>query len=81
MKSITLFTTGFIQVFLIVLNTYSISHEYLAGVIFCGFTISLAWSYNVKRISISTLQDRIVYAFGALGGTLVGYFLGKYLLR
>ena len=44
-----LFTTGFLQVFFVVINTYFISKGYLLGIIICGFIISFIWSHNVKK--------------------------------
>lgn len=43
-----------------------------------GFGISLTWSYNVKRIAISSVSDRIAYALGATAGTGIGYLIAKW---
>jgi len=67
-----LFLTGFIQVFFVAINTYFISKAIYLGVFICGFTISLFWSWNVKRISIGSLKDRLLYSFGTGLGSLLG---------
>jgi hypothetical protein len=48
-----LFTTAFIQVFLVSVNVYFISHVFYAGVALVAFGISWFWAGNVKTISIS----------------------------
>ena len=53
-----LFTTGFLQVFFVVINTYFISKGYLLGIIICGFIISFIWSHNVKKIAFGSEYDR-----------------------
>ena len=49
-----LFTTGFMQVFFVAVNTFFISKEYYVGVFICGFIISMIWSWNVKKIAFGT---------------------------
>lgn len=76
-----LFLTGFMQVFLVVLNTYFISKDFIIGVVFCGFMISFVWSHNVKKVAFGTTKERIVYSLGAMSGSIVGFYLGKLILR
>lgn len=76
---ITLFTTGFTQVFLVVLNTYFITREFLFGIIACGFLISFIWSHNVKKVAFGNEMDRIVYALGAMAGSVVAFYFGKWI--
>lgn len=67
-----LFTTGFIQVFFVAINTYLISKGIYLGVFICGFMISLVWSWNIKRIVIGNMSDRIYYSLGAASGSVIG---------
>lgn len=67
-----LFTTGFIQVFFVAINTYFLSKEFYIGVFICGFIISLIWSWNVKKVAFGTFKDRFYYALGAGCGSLFG---------
>lgn len=75
-----LFTSGFIQVFLVVLNTYFISKDFIIGIILCSFGISYFWSHNVKKVAFGKESDRLIYASGAMAGGLAGYFLAKLLI-
>ena len=75
-----LFTTGFLQVCFVVINTYFISKGYLLGIIICGFIISFIWSHNVKKIAFGSEYDRFIYSLGAMSGSLVAYFLGKIII-
>jgi len=72
-----LFSTGFIQVSLVSVNTYQIAHGHLVGVFVVGFLISLVWSWNVKKIAFGSQIDRIVYATGAAFGTTAGLILAS----
>jgi hypothetical protein len=70
-----LFVTGFSQVFFVAINTYFISKAIYAGVLICSFLISFIWSWNVKKVAFGTMQDRLLYSFGAGVGALVGLVL------
>ena len=76
MDRIKLFTTGFTQVFLVVLNTYFITREFLFG---CGFLISFVWSHNVKKIAFGSELDRIIYSLGAMTGSILAFYFGKFI--
>lgn len=67
-----IFITGFIQVFFVAINTFLISKELYLGVLACGFTISLVWSFNVKKIAFGTMKERLQYSIGAGFGSLFG---------
>lgn len=82
MKSkLSLFGTGFIQVFLVVLNTYFIAKDFLLGLIICGFMISFVWSHNVKKIAFGSEKDRVIYSLAAMIGSIAAFYLGKFLLK
>jgi hypothetical protein len=72
MKS--LFLTAYIQVLLVAVNTWQISHQKYVGAVIVGFLISLVWSFNVKRVAFATWNERIVYSVGAGLGTISGLF-------
>jgi hypothetical protein len=76
---IQLFITGFIQVILVAINTYQISHSEYGGVFVVGFLISFVWSFNVKKIAFGTMRDRLIYASGAACGSLLGLIVSKYI--
>ncbi|EMO66259.1 hypothetical protein LEP1GSC132_0820 [Leptospira kirschneri str. 200803703] len=76
-----LFATGFIQVFLVAVNTYLISKEKYIAVFFVGGLISFVWTWNVQKIAFGTLRDRITYASGAGFGSLIGLLLTAFILK
>lgn len=76
-----LLISGFIQVFLVVLNTYFISKDYIIGIAVASFLISLTWSFNVKKIAFGAINDRLLYAFGAMLGSVLAFYLGKLIIK
>lgn len=79
MDKIKLFTTGFTQVFLVVLNTYFITRDFLLGILACGFLISFVWSHNVKKVAFGSEWDRIIYSLGAMTGSILAFYFGKWI--
>ncbi len=73
------FLTAFVQVCLVAMNTIFISHGLIVPMLITGFGISLVWTLNVKKIAFGTFRDRFVYAFGAMFGTGVGYYLATWI--
>lgn len=69
---LSLFLTGFIQVFLVSANTYFISKTAYLGIAVCGFGISYVWTFNIKKIAIGSSSDQIIYSLGAMAGGLLG---------
>ena len=84
-NTLKLFSTGFVQVFFVAVNTYFLSKSFFAGVFVCGFLISFIWSWNVKKVAFGTMKDRLLYAsgagFGSLMGLVVSVFIFKGFLR
>lgn len=75
-----IFITGFLQVFFVILSTYLVQKHNLIGVGIVGFVIAIVWSFNVKRISIGTWEERLYYAFGSSFGSMLSLWLsGLYL--
>jgi len=72
-----LFITAFLQVGLVSANTYFIAHKFFIGVAIAAFIISFLWSINVKKISISTIKERLIYSSGACIGGLTGVILSS----
>lgn len=72
-----LFTTGFLQVLLVAVNTYQIANKKYVGAVFVSFGISYLWTNNVKKIAFGNMMDRLAYASGAAIGTVVGIFAAK----
>jgi len=45
-----------------------------------SFLISLLWAFNVSKISVSTINQKLTYALGAGCGAVVGLVLVKVVL-
>ena len=73
--NINLFKTGFLYVFLLSSNTFCIAKLYWIGIAIFGFLISFLWTVNVKKVTASTLQNRLYYAVGAMFGGICGVAL------
>jgi hypothetical protein len=71
---ISLFITGFSQVFFVAINTVFLANQNYLGVCIAAFMISMIWSFNVKKVAFGTNSDRVVYALGATCGSLAGLF-------
>ncbi len=71
-KDIKNFTSAFLQVSMVSANVYFVSNRIWFGIALTGFFISYLWAANVKRISISNDVDRVIYALGAMCGSLTG---------
>ncbi len=80
-KHLIIFSTGFAQVFLVAANTYFISRTTWVGIGVCGFGISYLWTINVRKVSIGTKSEQIVYATGAMIGGLCGVYFAKFLKK
>jgi hypothetical protein len=76
-KHIIIFTTGFVQVFLVSANTYFISRTSWTGIAVCGFGISYLWTINVRRVTIGSKTESLIYATGAMLGGLAGVMMAK----
>lgn len=72
----SLFFTGFLQVFLVAINTLLISKQQYIGVFIISFFISFIWSFNIKKVAFGNMNDRLIYSTGAAIGGLSGLFLG-----
>lgn len=75
-KAMKLFITAFIQVFAVCMNTYFIAQLFWIGIVVVGFVISMTWTFNVKKISISGMENRLLYSFGACIGGVLGVYIG-----
>lgn len=72
------FFTSFFQIGLVAINTYFISHLFWIGIFFASFAISLLWAFNVSRIALSDLKQKLIYAFGAGCGAITGLLILTY---
>jgi len=78
MKNYLLFSTGFIQVFFVAINTLFIAQQNYYGVAVASFAISLIWAFNVTKVAFGTTKHKVIYALGAMCGSLSGVLLGSF---
>jgi hypothetical protein len=67
-----LFLTAFLQVFLVAANTLFIARLFYPGIILAGLGISWFWTGNVRKVSIGSTRDRLIYSSGATLGGITG---------
>jgi TM2 domain-containing membrane protein YozV len=77
---VQIFFTSFMQVGLVAINTLFITRLFWVGIFIVSFLISLIWCFNVSKISVSKLSDKLLYALGAGCGAVVGLGLVKMIL-
>ena len=75
-----IFLTSFCQIGLISINTLFIANKLFLGTFIVSFMISMLWCYNVGKISVSTINQKLTYALGAGCGSITGLFILKLIL-
>jgi len=76
-SNIKLFLTSYIQVLLVCINVFFVSHMIGIGVFISSFLLNCLWMFNVGRVS---KDFTIIYPIGASLGALSGMYIGKYIL-
>ena len=66
------FLQSYFQVGLVSISTILITKHCYAGIFVVSALISLLWTFNVSRLAISTLNQKLVYSFGAGAGAVSG---------
>jgi hypothetical protein len=69
---VKLAATAFLQVLLVSINVYQISHGHFLGAVIIGFGISMTWTFNIKTVAFGGWRERFVYSGFAAVGTLSG---------
>ena len=49
------------------------------GIFIVGFLISLLWTFNVSRIAVSTIKQKLTYSLGAGIGAVCGVLITQLL--
>jgi hypothetical protein len=75
-----LFFQSFFQVGLVAVSTIFIVKSYLFGLFIVSFLISLIWTFNVSKVAISTLKQKIIYALGAGCGAVAGVLILRFFI-
>jgi hypothetical protein len=76
-NNMKIFLQSFFQVGLVAINTMLIAKGYILGVFLVSFLISLLWAFNVSKVAISTLNQKLTYALGAGCGAVSGLLIIK----
>jgi hypothetical protein len=74
---LSLFTTAFLQVFLVAGSTVFIARNNYPGEFLTAFGISWLWTSNVRKIAVSSAKERFVYAIGAACGGTFGMYIAN----
>ena len=74
------FFTSFFQIGLVAINTLLISKELFLECFICSSLISFIWAFNVSKIALSDLKQKIIYSLGAGCGAITGMLLVKFLM-
>jgi hypothetical protein len=74
------FFTSFFQIGLVAINTLLIAKQLFLWVFICSCLISLLWAFNVSKIALSDLRQKLIYSLGAGCGAITGMLLVKFLI-
>jgi hypothetical protein len=73
------FFQSFFQVGLVSVSTILITQHLYWGIFVVVFLISLLWTFNVSRIAVSTLNQKLTYSLGAGIGAVCGVLITQLL--
>jgi len=69
------FFQSFFQIGLVSISTVLITKHIYFGIFVSAFLISLLWTFNVSRIAVSTIKQKLIYSLGAGTGAVCGVFI------
>ena len=72
-----IFFTSFTQIGLVAINTYFITQLNYVAIFFVSFLISAIRCYNVAKVPVSTLNQKLTYSLGAGTGAVCGLLIIK----
>lgn len=75
------FLYAYIQVLLVVTNTWQVANGKFMGAVAVGFLISLVWTFNVKRVAFGDWATRLIYCLGASLGTASGLIITQLIYK
>lgn len=73
--------TGFLQIYCVSINTICLAKGYYVGVFIFGFLISFLWTFNISKIALSTMQDKLIYASSASIASVLGCITVNIILK
>ena len=69
------FFQSFFQIGLVSISTVLITKHLYYGIFVVAFLISLLWTFNVSRIAVSTIKQKLIYSLGAGIGAVCGVLI------
>lgn len=69
------FFQSFFQIGLVSISTILITKHFYIGIFIVSFLISLLWTFNVSRLAMSSMKQKLTYSLGAGVGALCGVLL------
>jgi hypothetical protein len=73
------FFYSFFQIGLVSISTVFITKHLYFGIFVSAYLISLLWTFNVSRIAVSTIKQKLIYSLGAGTGAVCGVLLTQLL--
>jgi hypothetical protein len=73
------FFQSFLQIGLVSISTILITKHLYYGIFVVAFLISLLWTFNVSRIAVSTMKQKLIYSLGAGTGAVCGVLITQIL--
>ena len=73
------FFQSFFQIALVSISTVLITKHLYFGVFVVAFLIYLLWTFNVSRIAVSSIKQKLIYSLGAGTGAVSGLLLTQLL--
>ena len=70
-----IFFQSFLQIGLVSISTILITKHLYFGIFIVGSLISFLWTFNVSRIAVSTIKQKITYSLGAGIGAVCGVLI------
>jgi hypothetical protein len=74
-----IFFQSFFQIGLVSISTILITKHLYFGIFVVSFLITLLWTFNVSRIAVSTIKQKLIYSLGAGTGAVCGVLLTQIL--
>ena len=74
-----IFFQSFFQIALVSISTILITKHLYFGIFVVSFLITLLWTFNVSRIAVSTIKQKLIYSLGAGAGAECGVLLTQLL--
>ena len=74
-----LFFYSYLQLALVSISTILITKHLYFGIFIVGSLISFLWTFNVSRIAVSTIKQKITYSLGAGTGAVCGVLITQLL--